>query len=103
MVIIRSDRLKDMQKSDRVIQLHVGSPYEAASVKVVALHNKRQCAFQFKHRPLHQQLRSLVHNLKSEFIRMQEIGGVLLQGEERICSQVSFVVGGTFAGQNWLA
>ena len=71
LIVIRSNGFEYVQETDWGLQLGVGTADEARGVEKIALGNVREGALQFKSGALHQQLGSLMDNLKGEFVLVE--------------------------------
>ena len=98
-VIVGRDGLEDTEQSDGIIDLHVRAANEAGGIKQVGFTDMCQGALQLEGSSFQQQFRALMDYLESEFVRVQELGNVLLQCQQLVCAEIALVIGGSGSGQ----
>ena len=77
-VVVRRDRLQDVQQRDGIFQHLVGAAKQAPSIGEIAFYNQIVSALQFERRALHQKLRTLVDDLECQLILVQQFFPLLL-------------------------
>src|SRR5689334_8487475 len=102
-IVVGGDGLEDMQHRDRIFEHLIRASDQARGISEVRFVNCVERTFQLKSNALEQQFRTLMDNLKGQFIWVQELGGRLLQAQQFISPKIPFVIRSTASWQNGLA